>query len=169
MSTEISKLLTDLDAQRADAMEWLDDLADDQLDYALPIGGAITSLPEEGGLTIRRLLHRVITHHEDHIQHLRKTRERIGKPRTEVDRLLGRIQIARAELLAEIVGLDDENLAKDVRDGREMSNLKARGTYPGQSEVEEIYTIKRIVQHVVEMEEIRWAHVRQALDIATLK
>ena len=112
----------------------------------------------------------MITHHEDHLQHIRKSRALIGKPRTETERLLARLQVLRAELLASLIGLDDEDINRDITEGRELGALIPNGYYPDElwvSEIESLYTIKRVVQHVVEMETMRWSHVRQAMDKAT--
>ena len=170
MNSEIEKLIADIDAQRDRAMELLNDITDDQLDYFIPSVETGGGTLEEGAFTIRRLIHRVITHHEDHLQHIWKTRRKIGKPRTETQRLLARLQVIRAELRSALIGLGDEDLTKDVAEGRDMGALLfSIGTYPEPTEVEELYTLKRIVQHIVEMEERRWAHVRQAMDLAVTK
>ncbi|MBI4198093.1 MAG: hypothetical protein HY533_03175, partial [Chloroflexi bacterium] len=65
---------------------------------------------------------------------------------------------ARAELIATLIGLTDEDIRKDVSEGNELGNLQPRG---GQ---EPEYTIRRLVEHVVEMEEMRLGHIRQALE-----
>jgi len=162
MDSEIRKLITHLDSQREVAMELLKTLDEDDLDYYYTDR---TAGQEEGAFTIRRLLHRVITHHEDHLQHLLKSREKIGKPRTEAQRLLARLNVMRAEIMGTLIGLDDEDIDRDISEGRELGNLRPDGNYPEQSEVEALYTIKRIVQHIVEKEEMRWTHARQALDM----
>src|SRR3990172_3535463 len=122
MDTEIRKLTSHLDAQREAAMGLLKDVTDDQLDFVWDrIDG------EEGPFTIRRLLQRVITHHEDHLQHIRKSRQLIGKPRTETERLLARLQVLRAELIASLIGLDDEDINKDITEGRPLGALTPNG------------------------------------------
>jgi 3-deoxy-D-arabino-heptulosonate 7-phosphate (DAHP) synthase len=55
------------------------------------------------------------------------------------------------------VNLNDEDLHRDCSEGNELGNLMQRG---GE---EPDYTIRRIVEHVVEMEEMRLGHIRQAL------
>jgi len=67
------------------------------------------------------------------------------------------MQAIRAELVTSLTDLNDEDLHRDASEGNEMGNLKQRtGEEPE-------YTIRRIVEHVVEMEEIRLTHIRMAL------
>ncbi len=155
MDREVSELIGRLEAQRKRAMDLLAGLTDDQLDlpYAEEPG-------EEGPFTIRRLIHRISTHHADHLQHILRTRRAIGSPRSEAVRALAEMQAARAELVTSLLGLSDEDLSRDCSEGRELGNLQPRG---GQ---EPEYTIRRIAEHVVEMEEMRLGHIRQALQRA---
>ena len=153
MDTDIWTLISRLNAQRQQAMDLLMALTDADLDITY------TDDPgEEGPFTIRRLLHRITTHHQDHIQHLLKARRIIGSPRSETVRALAEMQAARAELLTNLLGLSDEDLKRDCSEGEALGNLQPRG---GQ---EPEYTIRRIVEHVVEMEEMRLGHIRQALE-----
>jgi hypothetical protein len=153
MDTEVRQLISTLEAQRRQAMDLLMGLTDDQLD--LPY----TEEPgEEGPFTIRRLIHRISTHHNDHLQHILKARRAIGSPRSETLRALAEMQAARAELVTSLLGLSDEDLRRDCSEGRELGNLQPRGKQ------EPEYTIRRIAEHVVEMEEMRLGHIRQALD-----
>jgi len=109
-------------------------------------------------VTIRRLIHRISTHHDDHLQHILKARRAIGSPRSESVRALAEMQAARAELVTSLLGLNDEDLTRDCSEGQELGNLQPRG------EREPEYTIRRIAEHVVEMEEMRLGHIRRALD-----
>jgi hypothetical protein len=156
MDAGIRELIATLEAQREEAIELLEPLTDDELD--LPF----TDLPqgEEGPFTIRRLLHRITTHHQDHIQHLLKVRRNLGVPRSEAARGIAEMQAARAQLVAALIGLNDEDLRKDVSEGNELGNLEPR------SDSEPEYTIKRIVEHVVEMERMRLDHIKEALERA---
>ncbi|MBI4340172.1 MAG: hypothetical protein HY680_09510, partial [Chloroflexi bacterium] len=94
----------------------------------------------------------------DHLQHVLKERRKIGAPRTEVGRVLAEMEAARAELIGSLIGLTDEDLRTDISEGRELGNLQPRA---GQ---EPEYTIKRLIEHVVDMEEMRLGHIRQALE-----
>ncbi len=152
MDTALRELIDKLEAQRREAMDLLLGLTDDQLD--LPYTG---DPMEEGPLTIRRLIHRITTHHQDHVQHLLKARRLVGAPRSETARALAEMQVARAELVANLLGLSEEDLARDCSEGQELGNLQPRG------EREPRYTIRRIAEHVVEMEEMRLGHIREAL------
>lgn len=154
MDTEVRKLIATLETQRHEALELLVDLTDDQLD--LPY----TDQPagEEGQFTIRRIVHRVSTHHHDHLQHLLKARQIVGAPRSETVRALAEMQTARAELIANLIGLTDEDLERDCSEGQDLGNLQPR------SDSEPEYTIRRIMEHVVEMEEMRLGHIRRALE-----
>ena len=153
MDTEVRKLISTLEAQRRRAMDLLMGLTDDQL------GLPYTEEPgEEGPLTIRRLIHRISTHHHDHLQHILKARRAIGSPRSESVRALAEMQAARAELVTSLLGLSDEDLTRDCSEGQELGNLQPR------SAREPEYTIRRIAEHVVEMEEMRLDHIRRALD-----
>jgi DinB family protein len=153
MDTELRKLISRLEAQRREAMDLLMGLTDEQL------GLPYTKEPmEEGPFTIRRLIHRITTHHDDHLQHLLKARRMIGAPRSEVVRALAEMQAARAELVTNLLGLTDEDLARDCSEGQELGNLQPR------SDQEPRYTIRRIAEHVVEMEQMRLGHIREALE-----
>ncbi len=152
MDSRLRELIDRLEAQRREAMDLLLRLTDDQLDVPYA-----EDPMEEGPFTIRRLLHRITTHHQDHVQHLLKARRLIGAPRSEAVRVLAEMQVARAELVANLLGLSDEDLARDCSEGQELGNLRPRG------EQEPRYTIRRIAEHVVEMEEMRLGHIREAL------
>lgn len=122
MDTEVRKLISTLEAQRRQAMDLLMELTDDQLDlpYAEDPG-------EDGPFTIRRLIHRISTHHNDHLQHILKARRVIGSPRSETVRALAEMQAARAELVTSLLGLNDEDLTSDCSEGQELGNLEPRG------------------------------------------
>ena len=154
MDTQMGQLVKELEAQRRAAMELLLSLSDDQLDLSYderPEG-------EEGPFTIRRLLHRITTHHHDHIQHILKVRRNMGSPRSETVRALAEMEAVRVELVTSLMGLSDEDLLRDCSEGQELGNLQPRR---GQ---EPEYTIRRIVEHVVDMEEMRLGHIREALE-----
>jgi hypothetical protein len=153
MDTEVRELIEKLETQRREGMELLLTLTDDQLNR--PFTDERST--EEGPFTIRRLLHRISTHHTDRIQHILKVRRAMGLPRSETTRALAEMQAIRAELVTSLTDLNDEDLHRDASEGNEMGNLKQRtGEEPE-------YTIRRIVEHVVEMEEIRLTHIRMAL------
>jgi len=154
MNTEVVKLITKLEAQRREAMDLLLSLTDVRL--GLPYDDHPSG--EEGPFTIRRLIHRISTHHYDHLQHILKVRRAMGSPRSETVRALAEMQAARAELVASLVDLSDEDLNRDCSEGQDLGNLQPRG---GQKPE---YTIRRIVEHVVEMEEMRLGHIRRALE-----
>ncbi len=154
MDTQVRQLVKELEAQRRAAMELLLGLSDDQLDLPYdenPEG-------EEGSFTIRRLLHRITTHHHDHIQHILKVRRTMGSPRSETVRALTEVQAARVELVTSLMDLSDEDLLRDCSEGQELGNLQPRRAQ------EPVYNIRRIVEHVVDMEEMRLGHIRQALE-----
>ena len=71
MDTEVRELIEKLETQRREGMELLLTLTDDQLNR--PFTDERST--EEGPFTIRRLLHRISTHHTDHIQHILKVRQ----------------------------------------------------------------------------------------------
>jgi DinB superfamily len=150
--TEVQKLIDTLEAQRREAMKLLASVTDDRLGvpYADDPG-------EEGPFTVRRLIHRITTHHQDHLQHLLKVRRAIGAGRSETVRALAEMQAARAELVTSLLGLSDDDLERDCSEGQDLGNLQPRTASPPR------YTIRRIVEHVVEMEEMRLGHIRQAL------
>jgi uncharacterized damage-inducible protein DinB len=136
---ELNRLIAEIQAQRERAMALLSTLTDEQLDLAFETEEAT----EEGPFTIRRLLHRITTHHKDHLRHLLKARQGIGSPRSELARILAEMQAARAELVASLIGLSDEDLDKPWQEGE--------------------WTVRQIVLHIVEMENMRLSHIQQAL------
>jgi len=136
---ELNRFIAELQAQRERAMALLSSLTDGQLDLIFETDEAT----EEGPFTIRRLLHRITTHHKDHLRHLLKARQAIGSPRSELARILAEMQAARAELVASLIGLSDEDLDKPWQEGE--------------------WTVRQIVLHIVEMENMRLSHIQQAL------
>jgi hypothetical protein len=68
------------------------------------------------------------------------------------------MEAVRVELVTSLMGLSDEDLLRDCSEGQELGNLQPRR---GQ---EPEYTIRRIVEHVVDMEEMRLGHIREALE-----
>ena len=154
MDSEIAKLIAKLEIQRREAMDFLLTLSDNQLGLSY----TDSSQGEEGSFTIRRLIHRISTHHYDHLQHILKERRNIENPRSETARELAEIQVARAELIAALIGLSNEDLEQDISHGEELGNLEPRSDSPPN------YTLRRLVEHVVEMEEMRLGHIRQALE-----
>ena len=161
-TTEIRKLIAKLEAQRQAAMELLLNLTDEELDFWYTDQ---TVGQEEGAFTIRRLLHRITTHHEDHLQHVLRARRQLGVARSETARAMARVLVSRTELICVLLGLTDEDIHKDVSEGNEMGNLRPDDVNFAAADKESEYTISRIMQHVVEKEEMRLAHIRQALDM----
>ena len=153
MDGELRDLIETLEAQRREAMELLWTVTDDQLDR--PYSDNDPS--EDGPFTIRRLIHRISLHHHDHLQHILKARRALGIPRNETTRALAEMQVARAELINNLTDLSDEDLHLDCSEGQALGNMEPRR---GQ---EPEYSIRRIVEHVVDTEEIRLEHIRQAL------
>ena len=156
MDNEVRQLIAKLEAQRQEAMEFLAGLTDDQL--GLPYDDRPEG--EEGAFTIRRLIHRISTHHDDHLQHILNARRAMESQRSEAARALAEMRMARAELVTSLVDLSAADLNRDCSEGQELGNLEPRG------DQEPEYTIRRIVEHVVEveMEEMRLGHIRQALE-----
>jgi hypothetical protein len=162
MDTEVRALIAKLETQRRAAMDMLLSLSDDDLGYWYT-----QSSPgdEEAEFTIRRLIYRITTHHRDHLQHVLKARKRIGKPRDETARALGEMFVARTELISALLGLTDEDIRGDVSAGdTDLGYLRPRDYFP-EADKDAENSIKRIVEHVVEMEEMRLGHIRQALDM----
>ena len=136
---EFNRLIAELQSQREQAMALLSSITEEQLDLAFQTDEAT----EEGPFTVRRLLHRITTHHKDHLRHLLKARQGLGAPRSEVSRILAEMQAVRSELVASLIGLSDADLEKHWQEGE--------------------WTIKQILLHVVEMENMRLSHIQQAL------
>ena len=153
MDGELRDLIETLEAQRREAMEFRWTVKDDQLDRPY----SANDPSEDGPFTIRRLIHRISLHHHDHLQHVLKARRTLGIPRNEITRALAEMQVARAELISNLTDLSDGDLHLDCSEGQGLGNMEPRR---GQ---EPEYTIRRIVEHVVDMEEIRLGHIRQAL------
>jgi hypothetical protein len=159
---EVRALIAKLEAQRQASMDLLLNLTDEDLDFWYTDQ---TAGQEEGPFTIRRLLHRITTHHEDHLQHILRARRNLGVPRNETARAMARVLASRTELICALLGLTDEDLHKDISEGYEMGNVRPdEANWPDADKTPE-YTIARVMQHVVEKEEMRLAHVRQALDM----
>ncbi len=154
MDGEMRDLIETLEAQRREAMELLRTVTDDQLDTVY----TDEDPSEDGPFTIRRLIHRISLHHHDHLQHVLKARRALGIPRGETTRTLAEMQVARTELINNLADLSGEELHLDCSEGQGLGNMEPRR---GQ---EPEYTIRRIVEHVVDMEEIRLRHIRQALE-----
>ena len=112
---------------------------------------------EEGPMTVRRLLHRINTHHKDHIQHIIKVRKKLGFPVSEVETNIAEIRASRAYLTSIFHSLSDEKMNKDIEEKTDLGNLASV------SAGENRYTIKRIVGHVMEMTNNRLNHIRDSI------
>ena len=108
-------------------------------------------------MTVRRLLHRINTHHKDHIQHIIKVRKKLGFPVSEVETNIAEIRASRAYLTSIIDSLSDGNMSKDIEEKTDLGNLASV------SAGENRYTIKRIVGHVMEMTNNRLNHIRDSI------
>ena len=153
MSDGISSELTnELNDQLNIAIELVNSLSEKDLEifYSEDAG-------EEGPMTVRRLLHRINTHHKDHIQHIIKVRKKLGFPISEVETNIAEIRASRAYLTSIIHSLTDENLSKDIEEKTDLGNLASV------SAGENRYTIKRIVGHVMEMTNNRLNHIRDSI------
>ncbi|MBF93522.1 MAG: hypothetical protein CMB78_07115 [Euryarchaeota archaeon] len=153
MSDGISSELTnELNDQLNIAIELVNSLSEKDLEifYSEDAG-------EEGPMTVRRLLHRINTHHKDHIQHIIKVRKKLGFPVSEVETNIAEIRASRAYLTSIINSLSDENINKDIEEKTDLGNLASV------SAGENRYTIKRIVGHVMEMTNNRLNHIRDSI------
>ncbi|MAR14278.1 MAG: hypothetical protein ACJ0OY_07055 [Dehalococcoidia bacterium] len=147
-----SKLTNELNDQLNSAIELINGLSETDLEifYSEDTG-------EEGPMTVRRLLHRINTHHKDHIQHIIKVRKKLGFPVSEVETNIAEIRASRAYLTSIIDSLIDENMTKDIEEKTDLGNLASV------SAGENRYTIKRIVGHVMEMTNNRLNHIRDSI------
>lgn len=147
-----SKLTNELNDQLNSAIELINGLSETDLEifYSEDTG-------EEGPMTVRRLLHRINTHHKDHIQHIIKVRKKLGFPVSEVETNIAEIRASRAYLTSIIDSLIDENMSKDIEEKTDLGNLASV------SAGENRYTIKRIVGHVMEMTNNRLNHIRDSI------
>ena len=148
-----SKLTNELNDQLNSAIELINGLSETDLEifYSEDTG-------EEGPMTVRRLLHRINTHHKDHIQHIIKVRKKLGFPVSEVETNIAEIRASRAYLTSIIDSLIDENMTKDIEEKTDLGNLASV------SAGENRYTIKRIVGHVMEMTNNRLNHIRDSIN-----
>ena len=161
MSSKRDELLADLEGQQERADAILAQLTDEDLGTVWTDDG---TGQEEGAFTIRRLVHRIITHHQDHLQHILQLRREAGKPLSEVDRLATQLAVARAELAGALRGMTDADLAGARRpDVEDLGHLSPEGNYAGEAGVADDYSIERVLQHVQEKELLRWEHVQQAM------
>ena len=147
-----SKLTNELNDQLNSAIELINGLSETDLEifYSEDTG-------EEGPMTVRRLLHRINTHHKDHIQHIIKVRKNLGFPVSEVETNIAEIRASRAYLTSIIDSLSDGNMSKDIEEKTDLGNLASV------SAGENRYTIKRIVGHVMEMTNNRLNHIRDSI------
>ena len=147
-----SKLTNELNDQLNSAIELINGLSETDLEifYSEDTG-------EEGPMTVRRLLHRINTHHKDHIQHIIKVRKKLGFPVSEVETNIAEIRASRAYLTSIIDSLIDENMTKDIEEKTDLGNLASV------SAGENRYTNKRIVGHVMEMTNNRLNHIRDSI------
>ena len=147
-----SKLTNELNDQLNSAIELINALSETDLEifHSEDTG-------EEGPMTVRRLLHRINTHHKDHIQHIIKVRKNLGFPVSEVETNIAEIRASRAYLTSIIDSLSDGNMSKDIEEKTDLGNLASV------SAGENRYTIKRIVGHVMEMTNNRLNHIRDSI------
>ena len=153
MENKISSELTkELNEQTNSAIELINNISEEDLEIFHSIDSG-----EQGPMTIRRLIHRINTHHNDHIQHIIKVRKKLGFPLTEIETNVAEMRASRAYLTSIINSLSDEDLNRDIEETSDLGNLASV------SAGENRYTIKRIVGHVMEMTNNRLNHIRDSI------
>lgn len=110
-SLELQKQLVELTFQIAQKLQGLT-----EADLAKPAPWHNTDF------TVRFLLHRLAGHCADHLNQLRKVRQGISAPPSEAQMILGQYTVAQAAVLAELVGLSEEQLAQPQAPGEWSAN-----------------------------------------------
>jgi uncharacterized damage-inducible protein DinB len=110
MSTQVTQLVTQLQASLSATLNALSVLADDELD-------APSDHPCATSGTIRSLLTHNIDHERMHVGQVYSARYGLKQMQTgEVDRLVAETLRARADLIASLIGLSDEALDAQLPD-----------------------------------------------------
>ncbi|NLS79487.1 MAG: DinB family protein [Chloroflexi bacterium] len=134
MDSEITKLLAEIAAARAQTIARLTELSQEELRF---------KTDNWRWNTARRVVLRFGDHLREHTTQLVAAREDIGAAHTMPQRMLARAQEAYGEFLGAVVGLADEDL----------------DTAPAEGE----WTIRQILQHLRETEAWYLARVEEAL------
>ncbi|MBI2304876.1 MAG: DinB family protein [Chloroflexi bacterium] len=127
MDKELEQLVDRLRDIRKETQAILSDLTPEELNLTWQGEGYLR------GRTIRQILQGMADHERDHLYHLFRARVRVGLRRTELNRYLGDLEAARADLLGNLLGIGDEKLDQEWEAGE--------------------WTIRQIVSHMGDVEE----------------
>ena len=135
MSTgqEVRQLLAEWEKKRTELLERLGEITPEDL-----------NAQDERGRSVRELMHHIVDHDKDSRQHLMAMRTSIGSGQDAVNRLLEQMKMSQGELAANLVGLEDGDLDKEV-EGDE-------------------WTIRQLIDHVTRVDDFFLGGINQALE-----
>ncbi len=122
MSSELEKTLTGMMETRQAVFAKLKDLPPADLKLANP----------ETKRSIRQIISMYMSHERNHIMQIEKTRRAIGSQPTEVQMLLAQAWESRGDLIASLMGMNDEEI--------------------GKKPAEDAWSVKEILEHIEKVE-----------------
>lgn len=122
MSSELEKTLTGMMETRQAVFAKLKDLPPADLKLVSP----------ETKRSIRQIISMYMSHERNHIMQIEKTRRAIGSQPTEVQMLLAQAWESRGDLIASLMGMNDEEI--------------------GKKPAEDAWSVKEILEHIEKVE-----------------
>lgn len=135
MASELEQLLDQLVAARRAADERLNHLSEADLEVRTEFYG--------GQRMVRFILYQMGRHEREHITHIKKIRQALNAPQSEAAMILAQNQATRGELLAELMGLSDEELNRQ----------------PAPNE----WSVRQVLEHAIQVEGRYLAAAEKAL------
>lgn len=133
--SEVQRLVDQLTAARREADERLSRLSEAEMEIRTEFYGAQRM--------VRFILYQMGRHEREHIVHIRKIRQALNAPQSEAHMILAQNQATRGELLAELMGLSDEELNRQ----------------PAPEE----WSVRQVLAHAIEVERRYLAAAEKAL------
>ncbi len=141
LSTDLERLENELVAARRAADERLSCLSEADLEVRTEFYG--------GQRMVRFILYQMGRHEREHITHVKKIRQALNAPQTEAQMILAQNQATRGELLAELMGLTDDELNRQ----------------PAPNE----WSVRQVLEHAIQVEGRYLAAAEKALADAGAK
>jgi len=124
VASELEQLLDQLVAARRAADERLGHLTEADLQVRTEFYG--------GQRMVRFILYQMGRHEREHITHIKKIRQALNAPQSEAQMILAQNQATRGELLAELMGLSDEELNRQPAPGE--------------------WSVRQVMEHAIQVE-----------------
>ena len=131
----VAEILDQMRAQRAGVQEFLAGVAEDKMLAPTTYG--------QREVNLRFMFYRLVAHELEHTVQMVKALNGIGRFQSEAQLILGRLQAARGELEALLIGLTDEELDQAPSDGE--------------------WSPRQVLEHIIEVEDAYTKRMTDAL------